>query len=487
MVDVSNRGVDSGARSAVLDLLREAGTHPLVTSFPHGAVFFFDTDLRYLAAGGLGLTDVGLSREGLEGRTIVEVFPADTAAAIEPLYRAALRGESSEMDVQYEDRVYLQRLAPVHDEVGEIVAGIGFTQDVSAARAAEHKLRESNQRIRLMFENAPIGQALVELDGRWREVNTAVCTLTGYDAEQLKSMTFQDITHPDDLETDLEHLGRLIEGQISSYEIEKRYFTATGQTVWVLLAVSLVRDERGAPDYFIAQIQDITERKRQQDALQDLVAMLAHDLRTPATVIDGFAAILADLDRGADPSETQDYLGRIRAASRSMHALLDNAMTATRFAAGLLTPSPEHIELSSFTTDLARSLEGQIPSVLADIPTGLTAWVDRGHLSQILTNLLVNAKKYGGDTVRVSAAPGAGSVNLAVVDNGSGVEAEFIPDLFERFTRSATARTSSTRGSGLGLYIVRDLARANGGDASYDPSGDGARFDITLPVAPEQP
>ncbi|HET7691247.1 MAG TPA: PAS domain S-box protein, partial [Nocardioidaceae bacterium] len=278
----------SDARAEAIDALAQAGDSPLMRSFPQGAVFTWDHELRYLSAGGHGLADVGLSRTMLEGRTIFEVFPPETSSAIEPLYRAALRGQSTTIDVPYEGHIYSQRLAPVLDRDGTIVAGMGFTQDVTHVRAAEAALRESEERARLTFQHAPIGQALVELDGRWRQVNSALVRLTGYAEAELRGMTFRDITHPDDLEADLAQLDELVAGRIDSYQLEKRYFHASGAVVWVLLAVSLVRSEDRTPLYFVAQIQDITERKRQQEALEGLIAMLSHDLRTPLTAISGF-------------------------------------------------------------------------------------------------------------------------------------------------------------------------------------------------------
>ncbi|MBA3742204.1 PAS domain S-box protein [Sporichthya sp.] len=256
------------ARADALAALAGAGDNPFMRSFPQGAVFTWDHDLRYLSSGGQGLADVGLSREMLEGRTIFEVFPAETASAIEPLYRAALRGESTTIDVPYAGRVYSQRLSPVLDRDGSIVAGMGFTQDVTGVRAAETALREAEERARLGFENAPIGQALVELDGRWRQVNSALTRLIGYTESELFGMTFQDITHPDDLDADLAQVEQLVAGTIDSYQMEKRYFTATGATVWVLLAASLVRSADDSPLYFISQIQDITERKHTEQALR---------------------------------------------------------------------------------------------------------------------------------------------------------------------------------------------------------------------------
>ncbi|WP_372735167.1 PAS domain S-box protein [Nocardioides sp.] len=468
-----------------LEYLRDAGSRPLMNSFPHGAVFAFDADLRYLSAGGSGLAAIGFSREMLEGKTLFEVFPEETAKLIEPSYRAALAGTPTIRDVPYAGRIFTQRLAPVTDDTGRIVAGLGFAHDVTAALAAENALRESEERNRLTFEHAPIGQALIELDGRWRQVNAAVVELTGYSEQQLLQMTFQDITHPDDLDLDIDHLNQLVAGEINSYQIEKRYFTASGLIVWVLLSVALVHDEDGAPLYFISQIQDITERKRQQQTLQDLTAMLAHDLRTPAAVIGGFAELLTG-SLASDEDQVRAAAGRIAAAGRTLTHLLDNALTASTLDAGKLKPAPRAVSVPAAVIETLATLELGSANVDTTDLQECTAWVDPVHLSQITANLLTNAAKYGGDQIRVASAASGDRVQLSVTDNGPGVEPDFVPYLFDRFSRSSNARTGQKRGSGLGLYIVQDLLSANGGAIHYCADADGgASFVVELLTSPE--
>lgn len=142
-----------------------------------------------------------------------------------------------------------------------------------AAGAAEEALRRSEARFRLAFDNAPIGMALVAPDGRWLATNPALCRIVGYTTDVLATKTFQDITHPDDLEADLGYVGRMLAGETETYSMEKRYFHALGHVVWVNLSVSLVRDEVGQPLYFISQIEDITDRKADEKRLRR-----SHDL-----------------------------------------------------------------------------------------------------------------------------------------------------------------------------------------------------------------
>jgi diguanylate cyclase (GGDEF)-like protein/PAS domain S-box-containing protein len=181
----------------------------------------------------------------------------------------------------------------VHDERGAVTHTFGTTQDVTDQHRAEIARREATELFETAFSHAPIGMALIGLDGRWLKVNRAVCTITGWPEPELLRRTFQDITHPDDLEADLVQVERLLAGTIVDYQIEKRYLTRTGSHIWALLSVSLVRDAEGQPRHFISQIEDISQRKRADERLRDAEAE-ARLQRDHATAIisamyDGYA------------------------------------------------------------------------------------------------------------------------------------------------------------------------------------------------------
>jgi PAS domain S-box-containing protein len=122
------------------------------------------------------------------------------------------------------------------------------------------------------FEFAAIGMALVSTEGKWLRVNRAICEITGYNEAELLKRTFQEITHPDDLDLDLENVRKMLASEIDTYQMEKRYFHKNGSIVWVLLSVSLVRTESGEPLFFISQIQDITRQKTSEQQLAKAVA-----------------------------------------------------------------------------------------------------------------------------------------------------------------------------------------------------------------------
>ena len=144
-------------------------------------------------------------------------------------------------------------------------------------KETEHRFREVRHRFESAFVNAPIGMALLDMKGAWLQVNDALCRITGYAENDLKATTLEAITHPEDIALAADDLQRLVAGQISSYQVEKRYRHAWGHYVWVLLTVSVVSDRQGRPLHMIKQVQDISNRKERARQLEYLVD---HDFLT---------------------------------------------------------------------------------------------------------------------------------------------------------------------------------------------------------------
>ena len=156
---------------------------------------------------------------------------------------------------------------------------------------------QSEDRFRSAFTHSAIGMALVSLDGRLLQVNKSLSAMLGHPAEDLLKTDFQTLTHPDDLPADLEYVRRLVAGEIQAYVMEKRYFHRDGHIISVSLSVSLVRDGEGKPLYFISQIEDVTQRKRAEDALRNSEARLSLALRAA-----GQGTYDADLRAGGEVS-----------------------------------------------------------------------------------------------------------------------------------------------------------------------------------------
>ncbi|MDF3035886.1 MAG: hypothetical protein K0S28_1160 [Paucimonas sp.] len=140
-------------------------------------------------------------------------------------------------------------------------------RDTTERHRVRQLVQESEARFRTAFDNAPVGMALISLDGQWLRVNRALCDMLGYDEQELLHMSFQDVTHPDDLGIDQTFVQLVLADQLKSYQMETRYFHKDGRAMPISLNSSLVRDEEGKPLYFMAKIEDITQRKKMEDAL----------------------------------------------------------------------------------------------------------------------------------------------------------------------------------------------------------------------------
>ena len=189
---------------------------------------------------------------------------------------AEVQGEETRLlAVRVRDRELIERNTRMVRVLGGVLAlvlmSVAFTtsqRSAAARKQAEVSLRESEEQFRHAFEYAGIGMALVSVDGRWLRVNRALCEIVGLDEATLLRKTFQEITHPEDLARDLDAVRQLLAGTIRYYHMDKRYLHRAGHEVWIRLTVSLVRTADGRPGHFVSQIEDISERKRFEEALR---------------------------------------------------------------------------------------------------------------------------------------------------------------------------------------------------------------------------
>jgi diguanylate cyclase (GGDEF)-like protein/PAS domain S-box-containing protein len=241
-------------------------------SLPKASTLVFDTDARYLLVVGRAPGHHGLRPEEIEGRPAKDVLGPDWWEIYGPLYRSALEGESRSLEIWSNDgtRCFLAEVGPLYDEAQEVAGGVAVFRDVTKRKRADEARYEAEERFELVFEQGSIGMALLTLEGRWERVNQALVEIIGHTSESLMAKSLQEITYPDDRSNDIEDVRALIDGEISEYRVEKRFFHARGHIISVILWVSVVRDRSGRPQNLIAQIQDITERKLMEERLHNL-------------------------------------------------------------------------------------------------------------------------------------------------------------------------------------------------------------------------
>jgi len=377
------------ATSSVLTALRQA---PL-------GVAIFDTEMRYLAASERFLTDQGLPGDMLlAGRRHYDVFPQVPQRWREVHARALALGveESHDADpfVNPQGRMEWIRwsVKPWRHASGQIGGLVLYTEVVTPQMEARMTLEAAEARYRAIFDQVAVGVARVGLDGGFLELNDRFCAICGYPREALMGLTFQDITHPDDLDTDLAKVGALLAGEGHAYSLEKRYITRTGEIVWVELTVALVRTEAGEPDYFVSIIDDIGYRKaaeaeqaRYQDHLRLLINELNHRVKNTLATIQSMAA--QTLRGESDPAVAFEKLESRLLGLAQVHDVL----TQERWHGAPLRDVAERA-LKPF----ASQATGQV------LIRGPEVWLQPGGaqtLALVFHELATNAVKYGALSV----------------------------------------------------------------------------------------
>jgi len=232
-----------------------------------------DGVLLSMNAAGLAMIEAD-SLDQVIGQSVCPLIaPAHRDAFAEFIHRV-YRGESGMLQFEMVGlkgrRLWMDTHAvPLRDEHNATIGVLAITRDITERKRTEESLQQSDERFRSAFGHAAIGMALVSTDGRWLQVNPALCDIVGYSEPELLATTFQAITHPDDLDTDLAYVRQMLAREIRYYQMEKRYIHKRGHVVWILLSVSLVHDKEGKPLHFISLIKDITERKRMETALRE--------------------------------------------------------------------------------------------------------------------------------------------------------------------------------------------------------------------------
>jgi PAS domain S-box-containing protein len=388
---------------------------------------------------------------------------------------------------------------------------------MNESRRAREALREAEELFRRAFEDAPIGMGIVGMDNRWLRVNRALCEMTGYSEEELLSLTFLEVTHPDDLERDMAQGAPLLSGEKDSVQIEKRIRRRDGSAHWIMASISVVRDPDGMPLYSVAQWEDIGDRKRVQAELErmlslerihverlrtldkvkdEFVAGASHELRTPLTSIQGYAELLLDGTAGPLNEDQRAYLLTIHRNGERLERLVDDLLFAARADAGKLELTLAEVDLEQLvleSVESARPAAEQNDIRLECSTTAVPAIAgDAARLSQLLDNLVSNGIKFTppGGRVTVTLTGNGRSAVVDVSDTGIGIPSGERSRLFERFFRSTLATERAIQGTGLGLSITKDIAESHGGHIACESTeGKGTTFRVELPFAgaSEQP
>ena len=445
-------------------LLAEHSTDMISKHTPSGVYTYASPACRSL---------LGYDPEELVGRDAYEFFHPDDFEEIQRTHSTILEHPDT-YTVAYRIRrkdgsyIWFETTSRTvrETETGEVLEIITVSRDVTERKRAEEELRESEERFRAFFETAAVGAAHADpATGRLLQVNEKLCRFLGYEQEELLSLTFADVTHPDDRAQDLEGLARLLRGEVREYAVEKRYVRKDGQTVWGQLAVSLVRDGNGRALHTVTITQDVTERRRLEEGLREIreaerrrIARDLHDvvLQDLAGALQGMQA--TRVESGTLGSELKQEIAALRRAVASLrNAIYDLRLEKDQ-------PFVKAVEsLVELNRQLTPDREIRL-SVRDDFPSELPGAADV-DLLRVLQEALVNTRRHSDARhIEVSLSADGREARAEVTDDGLGFD-------------PATVR------EGVGFSGMRERASALGGSLEIESApGEGTSVMVEVPL-----
>lgn len=504
IVDITARKADESALR-----LREAQLSLFIEHVPV-ALAMLDKDMRYLCVSQRWLSDYGLGDQDLIGRSHPDVFP-DIGHRWRGVLQRCLTGSVERMEEDRFDRadgttLWLRwEMRPWYCDRNEVGGIVIFTEDVTERKLAQERVEQSERQFRATFEHASVGIAHLAVDGRWLRVNHKLSDIVAYTPEELLRMSFQAITHPDDLDADLALVQQLLEGRIDSYSIDQRYRRKNGSTVWVRVTGSLLRHPDGSPDYFIAVVEDIDARKQAEDTVRRLrsemeqmltlhvatqtAAAIAHELNQPLNAVTTYAeAALRMLGSGNPRPDKMQHA--IQSASQQARRAAGVVRELMGFLNKLDTVT-EALDINDLIEEAIATVQASGPTrfkMESRVETGLRpVQANRLQVEKVLVNLLRNAQEAmevrhvdpARVTIDITKTPENDMALVSITDHGPGLDKEAARHLFEPFF------TTKDKGLGMGLTVSRALIKANGGQLWLATQrGPGATFQFTLPFAP---
>jgi PAS domain S-box-containing protein len=402
------------------------------------------------------------------------------------------RGADPQMEERFVDFIY----QPIRDAAGKVTGIFVEGSDVTEAVQAMSALRESEQRLlqlantiqHLAWMATPDGVP-VWFNDRWYEY-------TGTDYARMRTEGWANLVHPDDLPAELERWERSMRtGQ--PYEGEMRLRGADGRYRLFHGTAAPVRDAAGNIVQWFGTNTDITDMRAAQDGLHEasrrkdeFLAMLAHELRNPLAPISTAAHLLqAGSHDEARARRASEVIGR---QVGHLVALVDDLLDVSRVTRGLVELQPEPVDIAQVAADAIEQVRPLVEARGHRLEVALPALApplvaDRTRLTQVVANLLHNAAKYTppGGRIALRVAAAGEQLRLEVEDNGTGIDAHLLPEVFTLFAQATRTPDRAQGGLGIGLALVRGLVELHGGtvEAHSDGPGLGARFTVTLPLA----
>lgn len=366
-------------------------------------------------------------------------------------------------------------LAPVRDSKSRPLYVFAQVEDISAERRAQDELRRSEERFRLLVTAVrDYAIYMLDPDGHVMSWNAGARRIKGYASRDIIGQHFRVFYPPEEQEAGRPERNLELALRDGSYAEEGWRVRRDGSRFWASVVITAVHDGSGRHLGFTKVTRDYTQQREADEQRAHLLAVTAHELRSPAAAIEGAATLLTDGWDDLDPRQRGALLGAISASAHRLHRLAADLGTASRLESDTLGLVLEDVSLSRLLESAMERARAANPAVDLTVESDdVTFRGDPARLGQAVDNLFENALRHGRTPVRMTGTATDSGIRIAVCDAGGGVPDDVVPRLFERFAAGPRG------GTGLGLYLVREIARRHGGEASYAGA---ATFVLDLPA-----
>ncbi len=377
----------------------------------------------------------------------------------------------------------------VRNEQGIVTMVMLTLRDITIQKEAEEQVRASEERFRLLCDNAPIGIA-ISRGMNTIYVNQTFVNLFGYDsASELMNTSFLELVTPECREQILLYVAQRERGEVAPTSYEAVGLRKDCSTF--ILAVDVGRMSLGDDVASITFTTDITERKEAERRKDDFLSMVSHELRTPITSVKAYTQLLQRMFEKEGKKEPALYLSKMDTQINKLTQLIVTLLDMTRLQADKLVFIEEPFDFDALVCDVVESIQRTTPqhSIVIDGSIGRDVVGDKERLGQVLRNLITNAVKYsrGTDTVRVSLSTLSEQLTVHVQDFGIGIPKHQQAKVFERFYRVYDNNDTTYPGLGIGLYVAREIITRHKGMLWVESvEGQGSTFSFSLPLQQEE-
>lgn len=440
----------------------------------------------------------GFDQAALVGRTYASLVPDDEMSHVEEAIFRIGSGEADVLEVDQSQRTgerYIHStFASVVDDDGRPLYIFAQAADLTPHRYATEQLRASEERFRLLVEGVrDYAIFMLDPDGNVSTWNIGAERMKGYTAEEIIGKHFRTF-YPDEAQQ-----ARHPEHELTLAVREGRYqeegvrVRKDGSEFIADVLITALFDDHHQLVGFAKVTRDITEQRRNSEAqkevasrlqaatksMADFVGVVAHELRSPVAAINGATKLLREHWEQLGVSDRKEMLSSIDGGGKRLQRLVEDLLTASRLEAGSFDFNVEDIPMADALIEALGQLpEQQGANVAVVCSEEVWARGDRARLDQIMANLISNALKYGAVPISIDVQSKESLIEVRVHDAGAGVPMPLRDRLFEKF-----GYQHRDRGTGIGLFIVRELARGQGGDAWYETDPTGHAFAFSLPAA----